>query len=127
MNAHLSPLGDRLLKRVSCIAYSFGEGREISGNFSLFFIDTLSVFLAPSVPGQFMVYSTEQQGEGVDRMDTKRKSSTLGECLRAAETWINVSHQERAARGTRYPLSASLCEAAGVGGYSFTHPLVMSL
>ncbi len=50
MNAHLSPLVDHLLKRVYCIVYSFGESREISGNFSLFFIDTLSVFLAPSVP-----------------------------------------------------------------------------
>ena len=32
------------------MVYSFGESREISGNFSLFFLDTLSVFLAPSVP-----------------------------------------------------------------------------
>jgi len=57
-------------------------------------------------------------------MDTKRKSYTLGEFLRAAETWINFYNQERPARGARYPLSASLCEAAWVGGYSFTRPLV---
>ena len=50
MNAHLFPLVDHLLKRVYCIVYSFGESREISGNFSLFFIGTLSVFLAPSDP-----------------------------------------------------------------------------
>ena len=61
---------------------------------------------------QDLLYETEQQGEDLDRMDTKRKSETLGEVLRAAETWINFSQQERPARGARYPLSASLCEAA---------------
>lgn len=55
---------------------------------------------------QYLLYYTEQQGEGVDGMDTKRKRETLGELLRAAETWINVYHQERPARGARYPLSA---------------------
>jgi hypothetical protein len=39
-----------LLKRVYYIAHYFAEGRESSGNFSLFFIDTLSVFLTPSGP-----------------------------------------------------------------------------
>jgi putative transposase len=50
-----------------------------------------------------------------------------GDFLRSAETWINLYQQERPARGARYPLSASLCQASCVGGYSFTRPLVMSL
>jgi putative transposase len=32
-------------------------------------------------------------------MDTKRKSYTLGEFLRAAETWINFYNQERPHEG----------------------------
>ena len=35
-----------------------------------------------------------------------------GDILRAAQAWINLYNQERPARGARYPLSASLCEAA---------------
>jgi hypothetical protein len=46
MNAHLSPLVDHLLKRVYCIAYSFGERREISGNY-LSFLLTLCRFFWP--------------------------------------------------------------------------------
>lgn len=76
---------------------------------------------------QDLLYYTDQQGEVWDRMDTEWKRYTLGEFLRVAETWITLYNQERPAREARYPLSASICEAAGVGGSSFTRPLVRSL
>jgi hypothetical protein len=42
-------------------------------------------------------------------MDTKRKSYTLGEFLRAAETWINFYNQERPARAGLDTLSPLHC------------------
>jgi hypothetical protein len=49
IHGDLSPLGDHFLKQVSCTVSSFGEKKNIWKLLS-FFLDTLSGFLAPSVP-----------------------------------------------------------------------------